>query len=1030
MASLDWSIKGAIENGLTPEDFVGNVLPSGTVNFEVGQTSQTIQVFVQGDRLVELNETLKIELSTPSDLIVIDSQNQEAQTIVFNEDTDWSLNLVSQRSIDEEDIGESLYEFTITREGFIDQVATIDFAVTGSGLHQANANDFVGSVLPSGTVSFLAGETSQTITIAIARDHLLEETENFKVTISNIQATGGQDVVLAEQELTIVNDDNTLALTTNTPEIEENDQGITEFVFTITRTGDIRSVGTVDYAVTGQNGLDATDFEGNILPSGTIQLPANESSVTVTIPVSGDITIENNNSFLVSLSNPSSGFTIADGIENATIIADDIHFNLTGPSSDNQLEVDTGATNDFEFTVTRTGDLRFAKTVQWTVVGSGQNPISNEEFLALSGSVDFASGETSKTITIQVKGDLIGDPQESFTIAIQAPNESNVYTGTTSLEANIIDNEAIIHIASNQVSVVEGDQGAITEHVFTITRSGYLLIAPSVDYHIESFAGISADDFVGATLPSGTVSFASNETVKTITIQVQGDKLTEANENFTVKLDNGSANVDIQGPNASSIIITDDSDIRIDAISTNSFETYTGAQTTISWEISRNLSDGQTSVNWSLKSGSFDLSDVGGTLPSGTITFAHGENKKVIEIQIPGDEKIEADQAYTLELSNPGSNASLDLSAFQATNIVKNDDIGFNLNSVDSVSLEGNTNGNQLTYKVVRSVDLDKVLTIQYMVDSVGNNGVESNDFVVGSDQLNINGLPSGTVSFGIGESEKLITLNLSGDSTVGNDESLTVRLINAPEHTHVLINNIAGTIQNDDSLVTFTMSGNGVSEGNESSNSITLTFTRSGNLTQAAQLDYLVSGYGEDASLANDFLNAVFPSGTIQFLANESTKTISLNTSNDSVFEGKEFFKINFSNFVGTEVIGSGTVFSMNPDDSVISINASNAILAEGGINPKQHQFLISRTGDVSFETTLSYTVKAGLTSGADSDDFLGTFPSGIITLAAGESSKVLNITPSNDYVLEQNENYIVEITSTQAGVSILKSTAEGTIV
>jgi len=91
----------------------------------------------------------------------------------------------------------------------------------------------------------------------------------------------------------------------------------------------------------------------------------------------------------------------------------------------------------------------------------------------------------------------------------------------------------------------EGNSG-ITSFTFTISRSGYLGMAASVDYAVraahpskpgENYPWrVDGADFVGDVLPSGTVPFLIGESTKTITIDVVGDTTFEFDEPFFVVL--------------------------------------------------------------------------------------------------------------------------------------------------------------------------------------------------------------------------------------------------------------------------------------------------------------------------------------------------------------------------------------------------------------------------------------------------------------------------------------------------------------
>jgi predicted extracellular nuclease/methionine-rich copper-binding protein CopC len=82
--------------------------------------------------------------------------------------------------------GTTAYTFTVTRAGDTSAAASINWAVTGSGTSPATADDFVGNALPTGLVSFAAGETSKLITVNVQGDATIEQDEGFTVTLSGL----------------------------------------------------------------------------------------------------------------------------------------------------------------------------------------------------------------------------------------------------------------------------------------------------------------------------------------------------------------------------------------------------------------------------------------------------------------------------------------------------------------------------------------------------------------------------------------------------------------------------------------------------------------------------------------------------------------------------------------------------------------------------------------------------------------------------------------------------------------------------
>ncbi|MDH6099210.1 hypothetical protein NWP21_10235, partial [Anabaenopsis sp. FSS-46] len=92
---------------------------------------------------------------------------------------------------------------TVTRTGNTTGISTANWAVTGTGSNPANAADF-GASLPTGTVTFAPGITSQLITVNVSGDTEIELEETFTVTLSN---PSNATITTATATGTIQNDD-------------------------------------------------------------------------------------------------------------------------------------------------------------------------------------------------------------------------------------------------------------------------------------------------------------------------------------------------------------------------------------------------------------------------------------------------------------------------------------------------------------------------------------------------------------------------------------------------------------------------------------------------------------------------------------------------------------------------------------------------------------------------------------------------------------------------------------------------------
>lgn len=88
---------------------------------------------------------------------------------------------------EEGDAGATAFTFTVSLSSIALTDISVDFTVTGSGDTPADDSDFVGGVFPSGTVSFVLGETEQTLVIPVQGDLFFEPDDSFVVTLSNPQ---------------------------------------------------------------------------------------------------------------------------------------------------------------------------------------------------------------------------------------------------------------------------------------------------------------------------------------------------------------------------------------------------------------------------------------------------------------------------------------------------------------------------------------------------------------------------------------------------------------------------------------------------------------------------------------------------------------------------------------------------------------------------------------------------------------------------------------------------------------------------
>jgi probable HAF family extracellular repeat protein len=169
----------------------------GTLTFAPGQTSQTITVTVIGDRIPEPNRTFFVNLSNAGDAIIGDSQG--VGTIIDDEPR-ISINDVT---LTEGSSGTKLFTFTVTLSVAYDQTVTMSYrTANGTATSTGGQADYVSQTR---TLTFNAGQTQKTISVAVNGDTRKEKDETFFV---DLFGNSSSSLITKSRGIgTILNDD-------------------------------------------------------------------------------------------------------------------------------------------------------------------------------------------------------------------------------------------------------------------------------------------------------------------------------------------------------------------------------------------------------------------------------------------------------------------------------------------------------------------------------------------------------------------------------------------------------------------------------------------------------------------------------------------------------------------------------------------------------------------------------------------------------------------------------------------------------
>jgi len=178
----------------------------------------------------------------------------------------------------------------------------------------------------------------------------------------------------------------------------------------VVRGGDLTEPASVDYFTSDQTAIAGEDYEET---TGTLSFSANDSVQTVSIPLVNDGTEEPDETFRFTLIRPSPGDSLGP-LKGGTITLKD---NDPGVQFARKFfwvhEVD----GELTLTVERGNDVDLsAFTVEYTT--SDLTATAGQDYTPITGTLEFAEGEMTRTITIPVTDDGELEPQERFEVTL------------------------------------------------------------------------------------------------------------------------------------------------------------------------------------------------------------------------------------------------------------------------------------------------------------------------------------------------------------------------------------------------------------------------------------------------------------------------------------------------------------------------------------------------------------------------------------------------------------------------------------
>jgi Ca2+-binding RTX toxin-like protein len=668
------------------------------------------------------------------------------------------------------------------------------------------------------------------------------------------------------------------------------------------------------------------------------------------------------------------GNTGIAGLWRFDVSSGDVHPVVSVESTTGAAREGTGTNNPFTFTVTRSGDISQALTVDYIVTSpGGPNGADPDDLVGglpetgRTGSVTFAVGQSLATIVLNAVGDSAPEPNESFIVTLTGTSQPDVTFGNPQAVATIQNDDGLGPTipADWRNGWTFGDP-----HLTTLDGLQYDFQAVGEFIFAESTAGapltIQIRTEAAGPVVSATTAIATKMGSDRVTYDVHTNNL--AVNGISVSIDPNVGHIDVGGgkiylspegvyqivypDNHTYFFFADQGDfldinLALDPIragqvrglvgdfngsTSNDFALRNG--TVLGDTLSYTDLYGSYANSWRITQ-SESLLDYGAGQSTATFTNTSFPSQQITLDQFP-IELVNAAMARALAagITNPalqqsavldflltGDSAYIDgtslvtapTSTATATGAPTADIVGVGAAVLEWDERNAGTTTVEVTF--YRS-NATGTATLNYVVENIETNAA---DFAGGA-------LPSGLVTFADGELTKTVSIGIAADTVAEFDERFRVKVTAASGGSVIAGSQVELTLKNDDGTPPATISMTGpatVLEGTGAfgaATQIVYTLTRAGDTTGTTTVNLVATGTGATPANGADFVGGALPNGVVVFLPGQQTKTYVVNLSAEAAFEGNETFSLALGTITGGGASATNSVQTTIVDDDTIN--------------------------------------------------------------------------------------------------------------
>ncbi len=916
---------------------------SGTLTFAPSQMVQTFTLPISDDHIAENDHAVNLLLSRPPLAQMAYRLIPTATLTIIDDDGLPEVQFAqAQYFVNESELGAPM---TVTLSMPAEFTTSINYTILFT---DSTATPDLDYQPVRGTLTFAPFITMATFIVPIIDDRRYENNE-FVI----LQLDSPTKLLLgnpATTTLTMVDNDPRLTVQLSNSQYQAHeDDGAAIITATLNQPAWITV--TVDYWLT--NSANQTTI------SGTLIFPPESLTASYHLPITDDQAVTGDQTFILTLDHPQNGLLGVPTTATLTIFEDDT-FPTIQFGSANYQTAESGGAIAVQFTLNKPPFITATVTYQ-TLNGTA---LANLDYVPISGTLIFAPGQTTATISMPIIDDAIDEPNKNFSLQL--------LTAT----------HALIAMPATTMTIIDEDSrwAQFDSPTYTIDENGgQLNLTVRLNQSAVYPVSVQANSRV-LTAPY-IITFSPGQTIFTLTLPIIDDPLPEPTETFTVTLSH-PVSMTLGTPTSVLVTVLDNDTPAVQLTHDNYRVAENGGQVTLTATLSFAVVVPLTITYHTTDGTAMAGRDYPATL--GTLTFAAGQTNHAFTIPISDNLLTEPNRDFSITLNLPLS-ATFGLTPSATITILDDDTptVQFAQNSYTVTESAG---------AVGLLVTLSKVVSNTVAVGYHKINGTAiSSDYDTAS----------GILTFAPLQISQLLSVTIINDALIEPDETFAVAL-DTPTNGTLGSSQLATVTIKDDDLPTVQLQTS-TSTINEGVGTTTLNVSLSQSSFSTITVNYATSNLtalsGSDYNSSN---------GILTFALGETAKTVTVAIIDDTLDELNENFAVALS-APSQAILGTTkqTIVTITDNDiPAINLSSPTYTVGEGA---GQATIMATLTMASISAVTVNYATSNGTaTSGSDYSS-----SSGILTFLPGATMAIFNIPIINDNLAELNETFTVALSN-----------------